>query len=281
MLEVVASRSKGRVSEHSEYKTGSGAVTLERWTAFKKAVLDKGILAAQKTKRAYTRSWKEAVKGESLSPAEMEEAVTSAARPRHDAPREDARSSMDWPVAVQKYASPPVPRQSFVASPASPWQVPIVKRTDGHKSPGRSSRPARKRSTPCGDTVADLLDARISSLRRAIVRKMRRIATYHTAEWYALSLNKELDERGSRASVSVKGLRRPQELVAGVGLSHMAGVARDYFHDLHTPATRQEGGATGFITRGGRNIPPPARARGHTSWRFHDGGGLPPGQQDA
>jgi len=55
------------------------------------------------------------------------------------------------------------------------------------------------------------------------------------SEWFKQSSNKELDERGSRASVSVEGLRRPGENIARTDLEGMATVAKDYFYDLHTP----------------------------------------------
>jgi len=64
---------------------------------------------------------------------------------------------------------------------------------------------------------------------------MDRMTRTHSSEWYKQSSNRELDERGSRASVSVEGLRRPDELVAHTDLEEMAPVARDYFYHLHTP----------------------------------------------
>ena len=57
----------------------------------------------------------------------------------------------------------------------------------------------------------------------------------HSSEWYKQSSNKELDERGSRVSVSVEGLRHPDETITHTRLEDMALVARDYFYHLHTP----------------------------------------------
>jgi len=56
----------------------------------------------------------------------------------------------------------------------------------------------------------------------------------HSLEWFKQSSNKELDERGSRASVSVEGLRCPDNDLARTDLEGMTSVARDYFHHLHT-----------------------------------------------
>ena len=55
----------------------------------------------------------------------------------------------------------------------------------------------------------------------------------HTSEWYQLSSNKEKDERGSRASVSVEGLRRPTSMTATTNLKHMLHIAHNHFRDLH------------------------------------------------
>ena len=57
----------------------------------------------------------------------------------------------------------------------------------------------------------------------------------HSSEWFKQSSNKELNEWGSRASVSVEGLRHPGEILAQTGLTEMALVAKDYFYHLHTP----------------------------------------------
>ena len=88
--------------------------------------------------------------------------------------------------------------------------------------------------------MADQLDARLTALRKATVAKMRCMAEKRTSEWFNLSSNQELDERGSRASISVEGLRRPEEPVASTSLKEMTKVARDYFQNLHTPEQRSD-----------------------------------------
>ncbi len=57
----------------------------------------------------------------------------------------------------------------------------------------------------------------------------------HTSEWFNLSSNKEADERGSRASVSVEGLHRSATAPATTDLRHMLHIAQDHFRLLHTP----------------------------------------------
>ena len=64
---------------------------------------------------------------------------------------------------------------------------------------------------------------------------MRRIESAHSSEWFNLTSNKEVDERGSRASVSVDGLRLPDCATASSNLKEMADIARSYFVELHTP----------------------------------------------
>ena len=57
----------------------------------------------------------------------------------------------------------------------------------------------------------------------------------HTSEWFNQSSNKEADERGSRASISVEGLRLSDRHTATPVLGEMVQIARKYFYNLHTP----------------------------------------------
>jgi len=83
--------------------------------------------------------------------------------------------------------------------------------------------------------VADLLDGRMAVMETATRRKRKRMADKRTSEWFKQSSNKEADERGSRASVSVEGLRAPNDAFAATDLDGMTSIARDYFYSLHTP----------------------------------------------
>ena len=82
---------------------------------------------------------------------------------------------------------------------------------------------------------AAILENRIRRMRAATLAKVRRQAAAHTSAWYHLSSNKEADERGSRASVSVEGLRRVNDPEATTHLASMLQIAREHFQDLHTP----------------------------------------------
>jgi len=206
----------------------SGGITLEKWSAFKKIVLCLGLAERTSFRQKTAKYWRDAVRREELALDEIWAAVRGLAR--HERPPK-RREPAQWRVAIPRYDVPPAPRTCFRPNPSSPWQVPVL------ASPprGGTARVASGGTQPKARTVADMLDDKASSLRLNALRKMRKMAEKHTSEWYNLSLNKEADERGSRASVSVAGLRRPTEVSARSDLRHMAGVSRDYFKELHRP----------------------------------------------
>ena len=208
--------------------TRDGRVTLERWSIFKESVLRTGLAERTSFRRKTAKFWRNAVRKEELAPDEIWDAVRGlAVRERPPKVWEPTK----WKAAIPKYDVPPAPHKCFVPSPSSPWQVPVL----GHHPEERAARVVSGDAQTSAKTVADMLDDKASALRQNAIRKMRRMAEKHTSEWYNLSLNKEADERGSRASVSVAGLRRPTEDLAWSDLRHMAGVSRDYFKDLHSP----------------------------------------------
>lgn len=93
--------------------------------------------------------------------------------------------------------------------------------------------------------VADLLWDKVDRFAKASRDKWEKMTRTHSSEWFKQSSNKELDKRGSRASVSVEGLRRPYEDIARTDLQGMAEVARDYFTSLHTPELLDQARETG------------------------------------
>jgi len=211
-------------------------VMLAQWVIFKEEVLKAGVHASQTTKKGSKKDWLKAVKGETMHPADICIAMRKAAEQLRSKPFARPLQGPVWPEAVPRYEKPP--RQTvrtFVSSSASPWQVPerrparspvasIPNDTAGNK--GVNSRP--------GD-VAALLDECTRKLKDNVKRKVDRMASERTSEWFRLSSNNKLDEWGSRASVSVEGLRHPSEAIACTDLLGMASVARDYFKELHTP----------------------------------------------
>ena len=211
-------------------------VMLARWTVFKEGVLEAGIRASRTTKKGSKKDWLRAVKEEIVHPADICNAMRKAAERLHSGPVAQPVWGPVWPEAVPRHGAPPKRAvRTFVSSPVSPWQVP--ERRPARNPAASASDGAAKnggiRSRPKG--IASLLDERARELKVNVKKKVDRIASRRTSEWFRLSSNNKLDERGSRASVSVEGLRRPAEDVACTDLLGMASVARDYFEELHTP----------------------------------------------
>ena len=92
------------------------------------------------------------------------------------------------------------------------------------------------------------------------------MAATHSSTWFKLSSNKEADECGSRASISVEGLRRTPDDPASTHLCDMVVIAHDFYHSLHTPvpdsATRRtaQDALIDEVTHGYRHLPAPTAA---------------------
>jgi len=212
-------------------------MTLERWTAFKAGVLAAGLHASRTTRRNGKKDWLRAVKDENVHPADICNAMRKAADRLHAEPAVLAKRGPVWPEAVPGYGKPPRHVvKGFESSPASPWQVPLRRPVaDSAQAAHVGSASGARGSATRVKSVAAMLNEREATLKANTTRKAARIAKERTAEWFQLSSNKELDEQGSRASVSVEGLRRPSESVTHTDLEGMALVARDYFRSLHSP----------------------------------------------
>jgi len=214
--------------------TTQGPVTLERWADFKKRTLDVGLMEVNAMKKASKKDWVAALKKEAVPPDMIMSAVAEANRQLWAARRPPARSEPKWQCAVPAYEVPPRASKHFIASAASPWQVLV--RAPPHPSPRNSDAGALRFLRPeKGKSVADLLKERAIKLDSSTRAKWEKMARTHSSEWFKQSSNKELDERGSRASVSVEGLRRPTDGVARTDLAGMTDIAREYFVNLHTP----------------------------------------------
>jgi len=214
--------------------TTHGPVTLERWAAFKIDVLNKGLQEVGAMKKSSKKDWMAALKRETIPPDMIMSAVTSANRQLWAKRSPPARATPKWPCAIPAYEILPQASKHFVASEASPWQVMVKQRLPAAPRGGKPTAvqflaPRRDRG------VADLLKDRASNLDSSTKAKWEKMTRTHSSEWFKQSSNKELDERGSRASVSVEGLRRPGDDIAQTSLAGMTEIARDYFYDLHTP----------------------------------------------
>jgi len=214
--------------------TARGPVTLERWAEFKGTVLDVGLVEVRAMKKSSKKDWIAALRKEKIPPDMIMSTVTNANRQLWAARHPPARTTPKWPCAVPSYEVPPHQSKHFVASQASPWQVMVKARPSPVPKPGGNEavqfmKPEKNKG------VADLLKERAAKLESSTKAKWEKMTRTHSSEWFKQSSNKELDERGSRASVSVAGLRRPAENMARTDLAGMTAVAKDYFFDLHTP----------------------------------------------
>ena len=229
-------------------KLCSGPIALPAWSAFKKSTLSAGVRCKTRRFSSWDRDWTAALRGDPIPIDMVSTAIQALARPAPPPPRK--RGQRTWCSAAPEMVQPPSARHqvhpprakwasasaapsfsrgsSAPAAPSSPTHIPLP-RARGASAPAATSPPA-----PLLDIPA-MLSARIKARRSAILRKMKRIESAHSSEWFNLTSNKEVDERGSRASISVDGLRLPGCATASSNLKEMADIARSYFVGLHTP----------------------------------------------
>ena len=213
--------------------TRGGPISLETWRIFKESVLTAGVNEAKAMKSFGKRDWVNALRSENVPPEEIMSAVTRANRQIWRKSSPPARTPTKWPAAIPAYVREQKQSRHFVPSKDSPWKTPIRSTTTAPRGatsdPIIFARPAKVKG------VAELLQERAAQFEKSAKDKWEKMTRTHSSEWFKQSSNKELDERGSRASVSVEGLRRPEEDVARTDLQGMTEVARDYFYALHTP----------------------------------------------
>ena len=176
--------------------------------------------------------WKEILRGDTISHNELEElSFDWNTHFRDENTRSKTASSVNEPEREQRHANQRDPRNTWKAvlypdvSAYTPHADPKPTLTSSHPTtvPARLPLPS----------VADQLDIRIVAMRKAQLKKFQEMERLHTSEWYKLSSNKEKDERGSRASISVEGLRRPTSMTATTDLKHMLHIVHNHFRDLH------------------------------------------------
>jgi len=105
--------------------------------------------------------------------------------------------------------------QTIPSNPVGPWFPALVPAPQTH--------------------MADFLDRRMAAKRTAMLKRYRDAEARHTAAWFRMSSNKEANKRGSRALVLVEGLHCSTDGLAGLTLSRMLLVARDFFLVMHMP----------------------------------------------
>jgi len=210
-----------------------GPVSLESWKIFKDLVLSIGLKEIKAMKSSRKKDWVTALRNETILPEEIMGTVTWANRQIWNRRAPPARTPTKWPAAIPAYEVAPKQSRHFVPSESSPWKT-LIQRSNTTPHGDANTPPVFARPTDAKG-VAKLLQERADRFEKSTRGKWEKLTRTHASEWFKQFSNKELDERGSRASVSVEGLRRPDEDIARTDLKGMAEVAKDYFYHLHTP----------------------------------------------
>ena len=210
----------------------SNDIDLHRWTDFKKLVLQHGLKICRDRNKSTSNRWKEILRGDAISNEELEDLYFDwDAHSRDGSTRSRHASSENEHEKGRRRAS-----QKSIGNTRKAVLYPDVSTCITHVDTTPISTSSRPTVVPARlplPSVADQLDVRIVAMRKAQLKKFQQMERLHTSEWYKLSSNKEKDERGSRASISVEGLRRPTSLTATTDLKHMLHIAHNHFRDLH------------------------------------------------
>ena len=228
----------------------STPISLPSWTTFKKRVLSLGSQSKARRKHHNTKNWKAALRGDQLSHDDLTSALKDMFS---DLPTTSPSPRCRWLPAAPSYASRPLrPYPSFIPTPESPWAtttiVPWKYRQCPPSPPSRIPLIPRPSTVESAAQIHQVLTSRIKSRRAAALKKAHLMTTKHTSEWYNLSSNKEADEQGSRASISMVGLWPSPNLPATPVLAEMVHIARSFFQSLHTPEPFPEARASAQAT---------------------------------
>jgi len=218
-------------------------MSLASWSAFKAVVLALGLQAKRATNTSHTKNWKSLLRGDLVPKADLTDAIrhhgfslsppsrprirargwrSAAAVPPVPAPRPSPPQRSRWPSALRPLLPPWRSSSSSADLPAASLH-------------STSEPPAPAPLPTSALAVATYVSMRADRVRKAVLKKFRDMARTHSSAWFKLSSNKEADERGSHASISVEGLRRSTADPASTRLRDMVVIARDYYHTLHTP----------------------------------------------
>lgn len=212
----------------------SSPITLPEWTAFKRSILKYGLASRSRASALKGKNWIPAFKGDQLSPEDFESALAWLHRKPNRQP--SWYKHQHWPNAAPEESVTPVkPCPSWSPSPESPWfSTTFVQPFYPTLVPPRApSQPSPPPIDP--DILKRAILRCMLARRRAAKKKFEYMESHHTSAWFHLSSNKEADKRGSRASVSVAGLRPSPLHRATPVLGEMVQIARSYFFQLHTP----------------------------------------------
>ena len=234
---------------HSYNEMVSSPITLESWSSFKSLVLKEGSLSKSRRRSQKTKNWRAALRGNLVHEDDLHHTIYEALCPARLSCATLPPTSCSWRSVLPDHMLPPpvakhlphcAVQWSNVHDP-SPcnWHFEVLLYASIFDCASRPLDPigpwfpAIVPAPQC--SVADLLDSCVSARHAATLRRYRAMVDSHSSAWFKLSSNKESDERGSQASVSVDGLRHSSRDIATTSLSSMLPIARSYFVDLHTP----------------------------------------------
>ena len=199
-------------------------VTLASWSVFKKDILALGISSKHRLQRSKGNNWLAALRGDLLSQDDFDAALAWLNRgPR---PKSSPNWRRLWPAAAPSEVVPPWrTRPRWEPSPNSPWFTttitPLVPPPPGLPPRPSASAPAE----PDPGVIAQAFARHMIARQAALRKKFAHMEAKHTSEWFNQSANKEADERGSRASISVEGLQLSDRHTATPVLGEMVQVA--------------------------------------------------------
>ena len=252
-------------------------VTLPDWISFKQTILEQGLKAKAASRSSQTKCWKSLLRGDLVPEDDLIDAI------RHNGfiispPNKPRGPRQQWPSAVPESLlplppPPPPPRHSWwpaACSSLPPWRSSTLHaESPVTRPPVDASPPLAPPPDPTNSAchaAASFLSERAEHLRQATLRRYRQMAATHSSAWFKLSSNKEADERGSRASISVEGLRRTLDDPASTHLHDMVVIAHDFYHNLHTPVPNSAARRTtqdtliGEVAQDYRHLPSPSAA---------------------
>jgi len=227
-----------------------GPVTLPRWCAFKGQVLECGVKMLAQQKLSWRKNWASTLRGDLVPEEDLAHAVWEAVIPPDcSRPKTTPTIQSRWcptlpenllPCCIIRKNGPWATRWGKATDlNPMPWEhgVPtLVSMFDVPPAPSDLIGPWFLALVPApSQYMADFLDSRVEAMNKAALKKFRDMESMHSVAWFHLLSNKEQDKRGSRALVSVEGLRRPLDPQASLSLEKMLPIAQEFFNDLHTP----------------------------------------------
>jgi hypothetical protein len=213
-------------------------ISLTSWVSFKRTILAAGCRAKNSHRASKTVNWKSILRGDAIPDDDVIDAICHSTFSTPFAPPRQ-RHTHRWPSAVPDLPPSPSPppasscwRSALTPTPSQPAPSP---RTSPTPLPCIWDLDVDPTSHKQRSRIANYVSMRADKQHAAMRKKYTDMADTRSSAWFKLSSNKEADERGSRASISVEGLCLSTDDPATTRLAGMCAIAHNYFHKLHTP----------------------------------------------